>query len=166
MHSTTTSTAADRLIAARTRAAYTVTAIALLVGAVVVVAGCSASKRNAGCIHTAVEARSVPLAGQTSPVTLRGRLTGDGKPLAGFRVSFSLVFTGPTKVVGKAGRMSNQIGYASTDADGVATYRLGGGPAGQALPGLRAVGYEVGITFGNPIKGRYYCGSHASASFT
>jgi hypothetical protein len=155
---------ADGLTPGNRKAARAATASALLASALVVV-GCTSSKGNAGCIHTAVEVTPVHLAGQSSPVTLQGRLTGDGKPLADFRVAFSLTYSGPTKLVGKAGKVDDLIGYAKTNADGVATYQLRGGPAGEALPGETGVGYTVGITFGNPIEGRYYCGSHAGAPF-
>jgi hypothetical protein len=147
-------------------AVHAAAASALLVGALVAIAACTASKRNAGCIHTAIDAKPVHLIAQSAPVTLRAQLTGDGKPLPAFRVTFSLVFSGPTKLVGKSGKVANLTGYAKTNADGVAILRLPAGPANEALPGERAVGYEAGITFGNPINGRYYCGSHAGASFT
>jgi hypothetical protein len=157
---------ADGVIPKKTSAAQAVAASALLVGALVAVSGCTASKRNAGCIHTAIAARSVPIASQTAPLTLQARLTGDGKPLAQFRAEFFLVFTGPTELVGESGKLANLTGYATSNADGIATFRLARGPAQEALPEERAVGYEVRLTFGNPIKGRYYCGSHAAASLT
>lgn len=141
-------------------------ASALLVSALVAVAGCTASKRDAGCTDTAIAVKSVHLVSQTAPLALRARLTGEGQPLPAFRVQFFLVFAGPTRLVGKSGKVANLTGYATTNADGVATFKLPGGPANEALPGERAVGYEVGLTLGNPIKGRYYCGSHADASFT
>jgi hypothetical protein len=140
-------------------------ASALLGGALVAVSGCTATKGNAGCIHTAVSVKPVHLVSQTAPLTLQAKLTGDGRPLPKFRVSFFLTFAGPTKLVGKAGKVDDQVGYATTNAAGVASYRLERGPADQALPGERAVGYAVSLTLGNPINGRYYCGSHAAAAF-
>ncbi len=155
---------ADGVTLGNMKAARAAAASALLVSALAV-GGCSGSKRNADCVHTAIDVAPVHLAAQTSPVTLRARLTGDGKPLAKFRLAFSITFSGPTKLVGKAGQVDDQVGYATTNADGVATYRLPGGPAGEALPQETGVGYTVGLTLGNPINGRYYCGSHASAPF-
>jgi hypothetical protein len=155
---------ADGVILGNNKAARAVTASALLASALVVV-GCTGSKSKAGCIDTAIDVSPVHVASQTSPVTLRGRLTGDGKPLPNFRLAFSVTYSGPTKLVGKAGKVDNQIGYAMTNADGVATFRLARGPAGEALPDETGVGYTVGLTLGNPINGRYYCGSHASAPF-
>jgi hypothetical protein len=148
------------------RAAQAAVASALLASALVAVGGCTDSKGKQGCVHTALAVDSVQLTGQSAPLVLRATLTGDGKPLPRFRLQFFLTFAGPTKLVGKAGEIDNLTGYANTDADGVATFRLANGPAGVALPGERGVGYTVRLTLGNPIGGRYYCGSSAHASFT
>jgi hypothetical protein len=157
---------ADGVIPKNITAAQAAAASALLGGALVAAGGCTASKRNAGCVHTSIELKPVHLVSQTAPLTLRATLTGDGKPLPAFRLQFFLTYAGPTKLVGRSGKVDNLTGYATTNADGVATFKLGHGPAGEALPDERGVGYTVRLTLGNPIKGRYYCGSDASASFT
>jgi hypothetical protein len=136
---------------------------ALLAGALVGVAACG---QNSGCVHTALDVRPVHVTGQKAPLTLRATLTSDGAPLARFRLAFSLVFTGPTALVGKSGKTGDLVGYSMTNANGVATYRIPGGAAAVALPGEHAVGYSVSLTSANPINGKQYCDVHESASFT
>ena len=133
-------------------------------GALAVISGCGNNADSGGCVHTAIELRPVHLTSQTAPLTLPARLTGDGKPLARVRLSFFLVFTGPTKLVGKSGKLPNLSGHATTDAAGDARFRLPGGPAGVALPGERAVGYQVRFTIAKPIDHRSYCPSFAEAT--
>ena len=127
------------------------------------VAGCG---QNSGCVHTALELRSLPLASQNAPITLYARLTSDGDPLAAFRLSFFLTFTGPTKLVGKSGKTGDLVGYATTGDDGVANFRLPSGPAAEGLPGETAIGYMVSLTTANPINGKQYCDVHTDAQFT
>lgn len=141
-------------------------ASALLVGALVAVGGCTDRKDSGSCTHTKLTAKPVHLASQTAPLTLQATATGDGRPLAAFRLQFFLTFAGPTKLVGQAGKVDNLTGYAMTDSAGVATFRLTKGPAGVALPGERAVGYTVRLTFGNPINGVTYCGSSVRTTFS
>lgn len=134
---------------------------ALLGGVLVAVSGC----RDQGCVHTAIAVRPVHFAGAQAPLTLSAQLTSNGKPVPAFRLSFFLTFTGPTQLVGKSGRTGDLLGYATTDAGGMATYRLPSGVAAVALPGERAVGYQVTLTTGNPINGKYYCDAKDSAAF-
>ncbi len=137
-----------------------------MVSALAAVAGCGLNHDSGGCIHTALKLQPVHLVNQTAPLTLPARLTGDGKPLARFRLSFFLVFTGPTKLVGKSGKLPNLSGHATTNADGAATFRLGGGPAQVALPGETAVGYQVRFTIAEPVDHKEYCTSFAEATFS
>lgn len=136
---------------------------ALLVGALAGVGGC---ENKSGCVHTAIEVAPLQIRSQHQPMTLRATLTADGKPQPDFRLSFFLQFTGPTKLVGKSGQTDDLVGYAMTNASGVATYDLPRGPAFEGLPGERAVGYEVTLTTGDKINGKYYCDSKDSATFS
>jgi hypothetical protein len=140
-------------------------ASALLVGALVAVGGCTARKDGGHCTHTKLTVKPVHLVSQTAPLSLQATATGGGQPLPAFRVQFFLTFAGPTKLVGQSGKVDNLTGYATTNSTGVANFRLTKGPAGVALPGERAVGYTVRLTFGNPINGVTYCGSSASTTF-
>jgi hypothetical protein len=137
-----------------------------MTGALAVVAGCGLNRDSGGCIHTALKLQPVHLVSPTAPLALRARLTGDGKPLAGFRLSFFLVFTGPTKLVGESGKLPNLSGYATSDSAGNATFRLAGGAAHVALPGEKAIGYQVRFTIAKPIDHQEYCTSFAEATFT
>ena len=132
----------------------------LLLGALTAAAACG---QNSGCVHTAISVAAARLSGPTEPMTLRATLTSDGTPLARFRLTFSLVATGPPSLVGKSGRMLNLLGYATTDTDGVAAYALLRGVAAVTLPGTQIVGYEAGLTTANPINGKQYCDTHSSA---
>jgi hypothetical protein len=149
----------------RTSTAST-TASALLLGALAVVAGCGNNPDKGDCVHTSLALKPAHLTSQTAPLKLHARLTGDGKPLARFRLSFFLVFTGPTRLVGTSGKLPNLSGYATTDAAGNATFELGGGPADIALPGERAIGYQVRFTIAKPVDHQEYCGSFAESTFT
>ncbi|MFN2560526.1 MAG: hypothetical protein ABR571_04420 [Jatrophihabitans sp.] len=141
------------------------TASAFLMGALAVVAGCGLSSDSGGCIHTVLKLQPVHLESRTAPLTLHARLTGEGKPLARFRLSFFLVFTGPTKLVGKSGKLPDLSGHATTDATGAATFRLPGGVAQIALPGETAVGYQVRFTIAKPVDHKEYCTAFAEAMF-
>lgn len=134
----------------------------LLGGTLVAVAACN----NKGCVQTEIAVRSMHVASSKTPLTLTASLTRKGKPVPDFRLSFFLSFTGPTQLVGKSGHTGDLIGYATTDANGVARRQLRSGWASAALPGETAVGYQVTLTTGNPINGEDYCDAKASASFT
>ena len=135
-------------------------------GALAVVSGCGLNGDSGGCVHTTLKLQPVHLVSQSAAVTLPARLTGDGRPLARFRLSFFLVFTGPTKLVGRSGKLPNLSGYATTDATGAAAFRLAGGPAQVALPGETAIGYQVRFTIAEPVDHKSYCPSFAEATFT
>jgi hypothetical protein len=137
------------------------TAGALLVGAL---AGLAACGQNSGCVHTAISVSPVRVAAADKSLHLPAKLTSDGKPLARFRLAFSLVLTGPTQLVGKSGKTGRLLGYAMTGADGVATYTIPDGLNGVVLPKERAVGYEAGLTTANPINGKQYCDVHEDAT--
>jgi hypothetical protein len=157
---------ADGVIPRNIKAAQAAVASALLASALVAVVGCTARKDGGGCTHTKVAVEAVHLTSQTAPLTLRATATtSSGKPLAAFRLQFFLTFAGPTKLVGRAGKVDDLSGYATTNGAGVATFRLTRGPAGVALPGERGVGYTVRLEFGNPINGQTYCGSSARTTF-
>jgi hypothetical protein len=145
------------------RVASAATAGALLVGALV---GVSACGQNSGCEHTALDLSPAHLVSLTAPLHLQATLTSDGKPLDQFRLAFSLLYTGPTKLVGKSGKTGDLIGYAKTDANGVARFTIPDGVKGVALPGETAVGYEVSLTTANPINGKQYCDVHESSSLS
>lgn len=149
----------DRLIRAVRGAA-----VGVLVGGALTAA--SACGQNSGCVHTAIAVAPGRLVSETTPLTLRATLTSDGKPLPQFRLAFSLVATGPPSLVGKSGKMLNLLGYAFTDANGVALYRIPGGVTAVKLPGTQIVGYEAGLTTANPINDKYYCDVHSSAPLT
>lgn len=125
-------------------------------------AGCG---QNSGCVHTAIAVSPVHLSSHTAPVTMHATLTSDGTPLAKFRLTFSLVLTGPPSLVGKSGKMLDLLGYAFTDGAGVASYTIPDGVDAVVLPGESPVGYEAGLTTANPINGKQYCDVHAAADF-
>lgn len=125
----------------------------------------SACGQNSGCVHTAIAVAPVHLVSPSAPLTMHATLTSDGAPLARFRLTFSLVLTGPASLVGKSGKMLDLQGYAFTDTAGVASYTIPDGVGAVVLPGETPVGYEAGLTTANPINGKQYCDVHAAADF-
>jgi hypothetical protein len=151
---------ADGVTGRLVRALHVATAGVLLAGTLAAVSACG---QNSGCVHTAISVQPAHLRSQTAPLTLHATLTSDGTPLPSFRLSFFLVLTGPTTLVGKSGQTLDLLGYGFTDPKGVASYTIPDGVSGVILPGEHVVGYQVGLTTANPINGKQYCDVHASA---
>ncbi|MFE7216347.1 hypothetical protein ACFU93_42165 [Streptomyces sp. NPDC057611] len=119
-------------------------------------AGCSGST----CTDTSLAAGPAKASGPSEPLTLKARLTADGKPVAGARVLFGVSLKGPGSYEGSSDH------WATTSADGVAQVRLPGGVAALGLSGSRVTGYEVWFQPANPVTGVDYCWSSAKAPLT
>jgi hypothetical protein len=130
-------------------------AMALTVTAVCVTAlpGCGGN----GCVGTSLKLRPVSAAGPHSPVTLRARLTANGKPVAGAKVLIRVTLK--TSVQSSTG--ADQT--VRTGTDGVAEWHIKGGLGSVGLSGDRVTGYEAHFEPYNKVKGVHYCWAHGSA---
>jgi hypothetical protein len=93
----------------------------------------------------------------TAPITLRARLTRDGKPFPDAQVHLQLETKGSDNRTGDAGQT------ATTDTNGIATVTRPDGVAGMTLPSDQVVGATAYFQPFSKIDGREQCWSKTTA---
>ncbi|WP_213455167.1 hypothetical protein [Rhizomonospora bruguierae] len=130
--------------------------LVVLLGALLVpVAGC-----GGGCTKARLTVEPVRVSDVHAPLTLRARLTRDGRPFPGAKVKMAVSLLGAEDARGEA-RFT-----AVTDADGVATVTRPEGVAGLSVPGRQVTGYGAYFQPWRDIDGRTYCWSSVGARIT
>jgi hypothetical protein len=127
-------------------------------------------KVSNGCKDTDIAVQPVALDSLSSPLSLQAKVTMGAQPVSKERVTF--------RIVGHDGQrraLMDTLGYATTDADGVATLQKSAGIAdvsitfgkGGVLTGYRAEFDGNGTT--DRVKDKsipFYCGSNATTTFS
>lgn len=121
--------------------------------------GCGLEPGSGSCTETQLELVDVSAATETTPLTLEGRLTADGGPLAGATVSFFVVRRGPDGDV-----LGVSVGSAGTGADGWAALTVPGGSRDlPAFSDQQVESYTARFSQLSKIDGVQYCRTSAEA---
>lgn len=129
--------------------------------AVLSVAGCSVISGNAGCVRLAMVADPVEVVSRdekNAPVSLVARVTEDGAPREGVRVTFHLLAAGSSS--------GEFLGDVKTNADGMARLGVGYVPSVDRARFQRAVKVVAAHDGLVALDGVDYCDARAEAPFT
>jgi len=110
------------------------------------------------CAETAIRVWPVDVDDPDAPLTVKARLTRDGRPFSGVKIKLTV------EMVGRDNAHSQALYYATTDGDGVATATRR--PGVRTVPGDRVTGYAAYYQPLNNVDGTRYCWSSAGAPIT